>query len=127
MDRVGVLRQQGEPDVVGGQHGTAQRMRIDVADFEILVNTPRPAFFDRHQCNAMPFVSGMNIHMNAPRISATDAVANATPKPRDCASDAMRNGAAALPIRPMLNVKPVAVARTAVGYSSAMIAPKPLK
>src|SRR5205823_3361877 len=76
---------------------------------------------------ARPLVSGMNIHVTAPSTSAADAVANATPKPRVCASDAMSSGASALPMRPILNVNPVAVARTVVGYNSAMIAPKPLK
>ena len=48
MDRVGIHRQQGEPDVVGGEDGPAQRVVIDVADLEILVDAPRPAFFDAH-------------------------------------------------------------------------------
>jgi hypothetical protein len=67
------------------------------------------------ECNARPRVSGIQNHVNEPSSNANDAVANAAPNPFRCASDAMRSGARALPMRPMLNVKPAAAARTAVG------------
>ena len=77
--------------------------------------------------SARPRVSGIHRHATAPSASAADAVANAAPNPLCYASDAISSGASALPTRPMLNVRPVAAARTAVGSSSAAIAPKPLK
>ena len=55
------------------------------------------------------------------------ATVNARLKPRVVASAPTVNGAAALATRPRLYVNPCAVARTAVGYTSAVTAPNPLK
>jgi len=49
MDRVRVHREAGEPDVVGGDDGTAERVLVDVADLEVLEHAPGPPFLRRHQ------------------------------------------------------------------------------
>src|SRR5439155_15934918 len=40
VDRVGVLRQQRKPGVIGRRHGTADRVAIDIADLKIFVAAP---------------------------------------------------------------------------------------
>ena len=42
VDRGRVLGQQGEPDVVGGGHGPAQGVTVDVAHLEIFIKAPLP-------------------------------------------------------------------------------------
>src|SRR4030081_2279620 len=46
MRLVRVHRQQREPRVVGLGHSASQRMSVDIADFEILVEPPPPARLD---------------------------------------------------------------------------------
>src|SRR5262245_9025922 len=43
-----VLREQREPNVVRRGDGSAQRMFVDVADREVLVEAAAPAYSDRH-------------------------------------------------------------------------------
>src|SRR5579872_1042122 len=50
VNRCNVLRQQREPHVVRRDHGTAERMSINVADFEILVESAAPTRFFSHSC-----------------------------------------------------------------------------
>jgi hypothetical protein len=48
MNRGRVLRQQGEPDVIGGNDGPPKRMLIHVAHLEILEKSAFPTFFNCH-------------------------------------------------------------------------------
>src|SRR5687768_4933853 len=48
MDRIRVLGEQREPDVIRGNDGAAQGMRIDVANLEILVDPSGPSFLACH-------------------------------------------------------------------------------
>ena len=51
VDRVVVLCQQCEPNVVGVDDCASDRMAVDVTDLEILVDPTGPSFFDRHVCS----------------------------------------------------------------------------
>src|SRR5262245_16423713 len=42
VNRIDVLRQQREPAVVHRQHSPAERMLVDVTDFEVFVDSPGP-------------------------------------------------------------------------------------
>src|SRR5581483_10025191 len=48
VDLVGVVGEQGEPDVVGLRHRAADAAAVDVAGFEVLVETPGPAWLYGH-------------------------------------------------------------------------------
>src|SRR5262249_57098690 len=77
--------------------------------------------------STLPRVSGIQIQSTAAAMNAAEHTSSAAPKPCVSASEPTRYGAAALARRPTLYVNPCAVARTAVGYTSAVTAPKPLK
>ena len=81
VDRVRVLRQQREPAVVDRQHRPPERMRIDVADLEVLVDAPRPALFHRHAIS----VADLNHEEGREdRKSCFDSRFRPTPSVRSC-------------------------------------------
>src|SRR4051812_32814698 len=68
-----------------------------------------------YQSSMRPRVSGIQIHAMAATKNAAPVTPNARPNPRACAIEPTANGATALATRPMLYVKPCAVARIEVG------------
>jgi hypothetical protein len=48
VNGIGVLRQQGEPDIISRKDGAAQGMLVDITDIEVFEDATGPALFYCH-------------------------------------------------------------------------------